>query len=47
MPKGLLSVDKSKLEQGQGEEFVAMLNPMVWSKGTKGGDFNRNTFKLL
>ena len=33
-PKGLQSVDKSKPEQGQGEEFIAMLNPVVWSKGT-------------
>ena len=26
---GLQSVDKSKPEQGQGEEFIAMLNPVT------------------
>ena len=25
---------KSKPDQGQGEEFIAMVKPMVWSKGT-------------
>jgi len=40
-------VDKSKPEQGKGEEFTAMLNPMVGSKGTRGGDCNGNTFKFL
>jgi len=27
------AVNKSKSDQGQEEEFIAMLNPMFWSKG--------------
>lgn len=45
--KELQSVDKSKPEQGQGEEFIAILNPRTWSKGTSDGDCSRNTFKML
>ena len=44
--KGLQSVDKFKLEQGQGEKFIAILSPMDWSKGTRGGDCNGYTLKL-
>jgi len=40
-------MDKSKLQQRQGEELTAMLNPVVWSKGTRSEDCNGNTFKLL
>lgn len=36
-----------KLEKGQGEEFIAMLNPVVWSKGMRPEDCSGNTFKLL
>jgi len=46
-PKGLQSMDKPKSEQGQDEEFTAMLNPMVWSKGNRDEDCNGNTFTLL
>ena len=34
-PKGLQPVGKRKPEQGQGQEFVAMLNPITWPKGTR------------
>lgn len=34
-PKGLYLVAKSKMEQGQQEEFSAMLHLMVLSKGTR------------
>lgn len=34
--KGLHSVDKSKPEQEQGEEFIAVVNTVVWSTGTRG-----------
>lgn len=33
-PSGLQFVDTSRLEQGQREQFPALLNPMVCSKGT-------------
>lgn len=36
-----------KLEEGQGEECIATLNPMVWSKGMRAEHCNGNTFKLL
>ena len=45
--KGLWLMGKAMLEQGQGEEFNAMLNPITWSKGSKSGDCNVYTFKLL
>jgi len=35
------------LELLQGEELIAVLNPIAWSKGTKGADCNGNTFTLL
>lgn len=35
-------MNKSKPEQGQGEKFIAMVNPVVWSKGARGGDCNGN-----
>ena len=34
-------------EQGQGEDSIAVLNPITWPKGARGGDCNGNTFKLL
>ena len=33
--KRLWSMDKSMLEQGQQEEFIAVLNPMAWPKGSR------------
>ena len=36
----------SKAEQRQ-EEYTAMLNPMVWSIGTRGGGCNGYIFKLF
>lgn len=45
--KGLWLMDKSMLEQGQVEYFNAMLNPVTWSKGTKGEDCNGYTLRVL
>lgn len=45
--KGQWPVEKPRLEQGQGDEFTAMLNPTAWSKRTRGGDCDGYAFKLL
>lgn len=42
--KGLQTLDKSMLEQVQGEEVIVILYPMAWSKRTGGKDCNGNIF---
>lgn len=40
-------MDKPRLEQREGEEFIAVLNAVAWPIRTRGGDCNGYVFKLF
>lgn len=46
-PEGLHSVDECKPGQEQGEEFIAMVNTVVWSTGTRARGCNGNSVGII